>query len=328
MKSSKMISLIKLFSLFFLLILTNQCSENKNEKVSKGHREAIANECSEDRDKKLCGLEVRKSFIESGNDFVNFEDLNKDQTKRVQMECVRSRKFGLVTYNDCLAKFKEVALNDGLTQDKIPKQPKNNIEKLETSVVYIAITEYDKTTKKEKGLTSGSGIILNKNLIATNCHVTVVAEEGPDRHIFINNISNKDKWALANIYKKNPAKDICILKYQPEKDFTIDMVPVKKIKNFSELKRGDFVRTMGSPNGLVGHTATGSINFLGQAPEEILKDFDEDTKFIIHDATIDEGSSGGPLFDSDGNLIGINTFYFGNNFYSVSSDHIKELLKD
>ena len=72
MISSKMIGLIKLFSLFFLLILTNQCSENKNEKVSKGHREAIANECSEDRDKKLCGLEVRKSFIESGNDFVTF----------------------------------------------------------------------------------------------------------------------------------------------------------------------------------------------------------------------------------------------------------------
>ena len=325
-----MINLIKLFSLFFLLIITNQCSDNKNEKVSKGHREAIANECSEDRDKKLCGLEVRRSFIESGNDFVTFEDLNNDQAKRVQMECVKSRKFGLVTYNDCLAKFKEAALNGTITQEKIPKQPKNNIEKLETTVVWVWITEYDKTTKEEKGLGTGSGVILNKNFIATNCHVALVAEEGPDRMIRVNNINDKDKWGLATIYKKNPAKDICILRHQPEKDLAIDMKPVKKIKNFSELKRGDFVRTMGSPNGMVGHTATGSINFLGKAPEEILQefDFDEDTKFIVHDATIDHGSSGGPLFDSDGNLIGINTLYSGNNFYSVSSDHIKELLKD
>ena len=35
--------------------------------------------------------------------------------------------------------------------------------------------------------------------------------------------------------------------------------------------------------------------------------FDKSTKIIIHGAKIAEGSSGGPLFDKDGNLIGINT---------------------
>ena len=55
--------------------------------------------------------------------------------------------------------------------------------------------------------------------------------------------------------------------------------------------------------------------------------FDENTKFIVHNAIIDEGSSGGPLFDKNGYLIGLNTLKHGNMYYSVSSDHIQEMMK-
>ena len=108
------------------------------------------------------------------------------------------------------------------------------------------------------------------------------------------------------------------------------------LSKYSKLRRGDFVRTMGNPGGLIAHTAEGSIQYLGEIKdlgEEIVKkfNFDKNTKIIIHGAKIAEGSSGGPLFDKDGNLIGINTLSAPGTAaenISVSSDHIKELLRN
>ena len=56
---------------------------------------------------------------------------------------------------------------------------------------------------------------------------------------------------------------------------------------------------------------------------------DENTKIIVHGAKIAQGSSGGPLFDKDGRLIGLNTLAAPGTAaenITVSADHIKELL--
>ena len=124
-----------------MLALT-ACGSSDNGKVSKGHRDAIHIQCEDDPDKKLCGAEVRNAFIEGGNDYVELDDLNKDQKRRVKMECVRSKKYGLESYNNCLMENKEAALDGTITQRKIAKKPKNNIEDLEKSVVFILISEY------------------------------------------------------------------------------------------------------------------------------------------------------------------------------------------
>ena len=316
---------IKFFILGLILpFALSACGSDDSGKVSKGHRDAVHIECKDDPDKKLCGAEVRNSFIEKGNEFVDLNELNKDQRRRVKMECVRSKKYGLESYNNCLQQYKVAALTNRLTEPKIGKKPKSNIEDLEKSVVRVAITEYDADKKKEKMVGYGSGIILDKNYIATNCHVALIAEKGFERLIWITNLNDKTKWANAVIYKKNPGKDVCILKHQPVEKLSLTMNPVRKIKKFSKLKRGDFVRTLGTPKGLMGHTAEGSINYLGKRP---FKGMDEDTKFIVHDATIDEGSSGGPLFDKDGYLIGLNTLKAGNMYFSVSADHILEMIR-
>ena len=61
----------------------------------------------------------------------------------------------------------------------------------------------------------------------------------------------------------------------------------------------------------------------------ITKFYDKDTKVIIHGARIHKGSSGGPLFDSDGAIIGLNTLGLDDSAaenIAVSADHIKDLL--
>ena len=329
---------ILVICLFFMFAFT-ACGSDDSGKVSKGHRDAIHIECDNDPDKKLCGAEVRNSFIEDGNEFAVFNELNKDQKRRVKMECVRSKKYGLESYNNCLEDNIELALTGDLTNPRREKKPKNNIEDLEKSVVFIVIAEApEKKGDKEKFHGTGSGVILDKNLIATNCHVALVAEEGPRRSLWVNNVNDPKKWSLAKIYKKNKEKDICILKHSPLKKLSLSMKPIRGVKKFSKLKRGDFVRTLGSPEGLIAHTAEGSIQYLGTFKNlrTVFENADEfeisdDTKIIIHGAKIGPGSSGGPLFDKDGRLVGLNTLggpggSVAENI-TVSADYIQEMLK-
>ena len=327
------------FILSFFFIFS--CGNDSDEAVSKGHRDAIALQCQDDPDKKLCGLEVRKEFLEDDNEYVTFDELNKDQKRRVKMECVRTKKYGLVAYNNCLMEYHQAALDGNLTQTLITKKPETNIEKLEQSVVFIFVEEYNHVTEKSTALGGGSGVIVSNNFIATNCHVALLAEGGNQtadikRYIWVKNIgpNSEDKWALATIDKKNIKNDICIIKNQPVEKMFFEMKPITKFVKFNKLRKGAYVRAMGSPGGLIGHTSDGSINWLGKAkdvprlPPDII---DPDTKIIVHGAKIAKGSSGGPLFDKNGYIIGLNTLGLDDSAIeniAVSADHIRELLRD
>ena len=318
--------------LFFCLSLLS-CGDSGNEKVSKGHREAIHNECDKESNKKLCGMEVTKKFLDGGNEFVNLKELNKDQSNRVKMECIRSKRYGLESYNNCLEELKQAALDGTITQRHIVKKPKNNIEKLEQSTVYVEILAMYKDEVRE--VAHGSGVMLENNLVATNCHVAIPKKIDRKTVLFVfeqskfNYADSKlSDGAHFEVYKKDIDKDICILKQKKNSKYkNINFTPIKKFKKFKNLKRGDFVRTFGNPRDLVGHTDTGSINWLGTASNARLPNIDEDTKVIIHSAIIDKGNSGGPLFDKSGNLIGLNTMIRNKESITVSSDHISDLLK-
>ena len=75
------------------------------------------------------------------------------------------------------------------------------------------------------------------------------------------------------------------------------------------------------------------INYLGTVGEtnwSWSEDLSPKTKLIVHSAAINFGNSGGPLFDKDGNLIGINSSGDpGGKFnIAVSVDHVTDLLKE
>ena len=333
------------------------CGDREDGKVSKGHRDAIKNQCEDTPNAKACGLEVRENFIEDGNEYADFTELDDDQIDVVKFECVRSKKYGLVAYNNCLEKFIDKALGGTLFADEgKKKKPENNIEKLEESTVYIAraAVNENKDPIEEFDFMSGSGVIITKNEIATNCHVAMAEPYGMGSEDFLKFLKEERKWnlndmkfttwiklingkdwALAKLTKQNIKKDICIIKYIPQEAFKVSMKPITKFISFEKLKKGDFVRAMGSPGGLIGHTSTGDIQWLGNAEglasnfgKQFLEEWDKDTKFIIHGAKIHQGSSGGPLFDADGSIIGLNTLISDSaaENIAVSADHIKDLL--
>ena len=325
-----------LFILSFFFIFA--CGDNGDSKISKGHRQAIQNECATSANEKQCGLEVIENFLKEGHEFATFEELNKDQENITKINCVRPKSFGLITYNTCLEDLIASCLDGKCAQPPI-KPPTTAIAKLEKSTVRIVIIEGVRGGSKNdiEVVASGSGIIVGKRLIATNCHVALISLEEPDREfaeraLFIKNI-NKENYATANIYKKNEKYDVCILKKEGNEEFKLSMVPIKKCVRFDKLARGDHVRTLGTPAGLEGHSDEGTINFLGRAGDSgltVYGDYEiaEDTKIINHSATIAPGSSGGPLFDKNGYLIGMNTFGDEQFNFSISCDHMQDLLKN
>ena len=333
----------------FLLLASCGDSDGDN-KLTKGHRDAIKIQCEDNSNTEACGLEVRKNFISDGNDYADFGELSNDQIESVKWNCVRSRKYGLAAYNECLEKFIDKAENGDLFEQDFAEKPKTNIEKLEQSTVYIERSAVNKNKKPVEEYTymSGSGVIISNKEIATNCHVAMGEPVGSefkeflkflkeerkwnlndmDLYTWIKTINGKD-WAEAKLVKKNEGKDVCIIKHNPKELFKVSMKPIKNFVSFEKLKKGDFVRAMGSPGGMIGHTSVGTIQWLGTAEAMGAREsFDKDTKFIVHGAKIHLGSSGGPLFDSDGNIIGLNTLISDTaaENIAVSADHIKDLL--
>ena len=343
---------MKIFFALLIPIFLFSCgdSNKKTEKVTKGHREAIKYQCSDASDVKACGLEVRRNFIEDGNEYENLADLDKGQVNKIKTECIRAKSFGLESYNNCLSDLRAKA-ESGSLWDKsknetiVVDKGGDHIETLraKTVVVEILIKGENKKLVKVGG---GSGVIVKKDLIATNCHVTDILtaykEKNYKASLFIKEI-NKNKFAKVTVYKEAPEHDICIVKKMKDIEFSFPNKPVKKIVEFKKLKQGNFVRTFGSPTGdmaeentgtyFEGHTSEGSINYLGTVGDTKWSWSDEitsDTKLVVHSAAINFGNSGGPLFDKDGNLIGINTT--GNDSgkfnIAVSADHIIDLLKE
>ena len=313
--------------IFFSIFILYSCGDSGGI-VSKGHRDAIKIQCEDSSDPKACGLEVRENFIEDGNEYVILDDgdLDKDQIKKIKMECIRSKKFGLETYNNCLQEYKTAALDGKLFEKKFAVKPKSNVEALENHTVRLVILE-KRSEDEFEPLGSGSGVILDNNLIATNCHVTDAATDNKNSVIIVKNV-NKENYDLAELFKEAPEHDVCIVKKANMSEFSLKMDAVKKFVKFENLKRGDFVRSLGTPEGMEGHSAQGEIQYLGTAAETADGlGYAKDTKVINHSADIAPGSSGGPLFDKNGYLIGLNTFGTDKFNFAISADHIRDLLR-
>jgi len=137
----------------------------------------------------------------------------------------------------------------------------------------------------------GSGFIINsKGYIVTNNHVVAKADE------VVVILAGGDEYP-AKMVGTDEKTDLALLKIDPKKE-----LPVCKLGDSDKSRVGDWVLAIGNPFGL-GHTVTAGIisakgRELGAGP------YDD---FIQTDAAINPGNSGGPLFDTAGNVVGINS---------------------
>ncbi len=143
----------------------------------------------------------------------------------------------------------------------------------------------------------GSGFIIDKKgVVVTNNHVITGAED-----IIVR--VNGDKEYKAKVIGADPLSDIAVLQLETKETFA----PVK-FGDSDKARIGDWVIAIGNPFGLGGTVTSGIISARNRSIG--LSRYED---YIQTDASINSGNSGGPLFDMNGDVIGINTAILGRN---------------
>ncbi len=137
----------------------------------------------------------------------------------------------------------------------------------------------------------GSGFVIDaEGIVVTNNHVIEGADE-------ISVIFNDGTKLVATLIGADDKTDIAVLKVEPETPLVA--VP---FGDSDHLRVGDWVMAIGNPFGLGGTVTLGIVSARNRNIDAGPYD-----NFIQTDASINRGNSGGPLFNMDGEVVGINT---------------------
>jgi serine protease Do len=138
----------------------------------------------------------------------------------------------------------------------------------------------------------GSGFVIDPGgLVVTNNHVIEGADE------IVVNFTDGTSLKVTKILGHDPKTDLALLKVEPK-------TPLKAVTfgDSTKMRVGDWVMAIGNPFGLGGSVTVGIISAtrrdINAGP------YDD---FLQTDAAINRGNSGGPLFNMDGEVIGVNT---------------------
>lgn len=159
----------------------------------------------------------------------------------------------------------------------------DGIEKATNSIFFVGLFD-----NKMELFATGSGFVaFDEHYFVTNYHVI----EGADRIAVMD--ENDNLYFLGRVLAKNEELDLAILEF--EEGHKYDSL---KLRAKADLKRGQPVTTIGSPEGFQNTVAFGNISGFPKFNEQ---------KYIQFTAPISHGSSGGCLFDDEGYVIGITT---------------------
>ena len=188
------------------------------------------------------------------------------------------------------------------------------VKRVTPSVVQVLVTGYG-PVEGSGGNTSlvlgrqqsiGSGVIIDPDgFIVTNAHVlrgahriqvkipAAVSDETTDSSL----IGGRGRTMEARIIGSDPDIDLALLKIEARG------LPALPLSDYNKLRQGEVVFAFGSPEGLQDSVTMGVVSAVARQP-----DADSSMVFVQTDAPINPGSSGGPLVNVDGEVVGINTF--------------------
>ncbi len=173
-------------------------------------------------------------------------------------------------------------------------------------------------TSDQQALSLGSGfIVTSSGIVVTNNHVIQKADE-----IKVTLSDGREYTAI--LRGKDEETDLAVLQMQE----VTGKMPFVKFGDSNKARVGDWVIAIGNPFGLGGSVSAGIISASNRNIQSGLYD-----DYIQTDAAINRGNSGGPLFDTDGNVIGVNTAIFSQTGgsvgvgFAVSSDLAANIVK-
>jgi serine protease Do len=189
------------------------------------------------------------------------------------------------------------------------------IRKVSPSVVQILVTGYGPLESGERGNTGvvigrqraiGSGFVIDPaGYIVTNAHVVsgaqvvqVVLSSGnaPDGSLQ-SILTTKTNIVAARVVGVSREIDVAVLKVDNVKVAALPIAPYRNVR------QGEVVLAFGSPEGLRNTVTLGVVSSVARQTDP-----DSPMVYIQTDAPINPGNSGGPLVNSDGAVVGVNTF--------------------
>ena len=185
-----------------------------------------------------------------------------------------------------------------------PKSPRQIAQEAFPSVVLLVL-------ELSEGQSLGSGFVLRDGLVVTNYHVIRGAERG-----YCGLVGKQMKYEIAGVAVVDVAHDLSIIAVNGLK------APALPIGDSGQVGVGDAVYAIGNPEGLEGTFSQGIVSGIRHDGNETM---------LQITAPISHGSSGGPILDSSGKIIGIAvaTVRGGQNLnLAIPSSYLTKLAAD
>ena len=192
------------------------------------------------------------------------------------------------------------------TQDQTSQTPQQIAKSVLTSTVLIVMEDAN-----GKSISSGSGFFIERGMIATNLHVVEGVLKG-----YVKRVGTNKKYPIIGIAAMDSRQDLAILIVS---DFGAPILP---LGNSDKVQVGESIYVAGNPIGFLEGTFSNGI-------VSGVREFRVDSKRIQITAPISKGSSGGPVLNSKGEVIGVavSTITAGQNLnFAIPSDYLNELL--
>ena len=153
---------------------------------------------------------------------------------------------------------------------------------------------------KREGASLGSGFLISPDgYVVTNNHVISPGAQGATVDSIAVTLSDKKEY-VARVIGKDQDSDLALLKIDATN------LPFVKFGDSNGARVGDWVVAIGEPFGLGGTVTAGIVSAINRVTGQ----GGAYDRFIQTDASINQGNSGGPMFDLNGNVIGVNSQIF------------------
>ncbi len=189
-----------------------------------------------------------------------------------------------------------------------PQFDLNLIEEVTASTVLLVMND-----SNNNPISMGSGFFVQPNTIATNHHVIEGAAHGT-----VNLVGMPKKYTIDSVFAIDKDNDLALLKVSTSSDIK----SLTLINDSETVRRGEGVFVVGNPKGLEGTLSVGIISNLHPLG---------DNKRLQMTAPISPGSSGGPVLNRNGEVIGVavgsNQALGAQNLnFAIPSNYLKKLL--
>jgi TPR repeat protein len=261
-----------------------------------------------DHFQKAMSLGSTKAALNLGNLFA--EGLGVQQSTPTAIELYKTAAdAGLVEARNLLFSKFDIVYNPSsraapTNVQRLPSRPIITMRELSPVEIYQrhsqSVFKIEAGAGESEDGSQGSAVAIGSNIVITNCHVT-------DGMKYYGILKDEKVNALTD-FKSNKEADLCLYKTKERVN------PIAEFRSYETLKVGEKVYAIGSPKGLENTLSEGIISNLW---------IDDSVRSIQVTAPIATGSSGGALFDAQGRLIGITTWFTGetgNLNFAVSID--------